>query len=189
MASYKVASRYAKSILDLSKEQGVVEAVAADMETLKGVCANREFTLLLKSPIVTIDKKQAIMKELLGGKINDLTLKFLNLLILKGRESVLPSISDEFINQFKILKKIKRAKLITAVKMDDAEINTIRSSFQSWLAPGETMEITQKVDPEIIGGFILEMEDKQCDSSIRRKMSQIKTGLYDKSYVNLIEKR
>lgn len=189
MSSYKVAARYAKSILDLASDRSITDVIAQDMNLVKSTCTNKEFALFLKSPVVSTDKKEAIVKQLFGDKVNALTMTFINLLIQKGRESDLPAISTECINQYKVLKKIKTATLITAEPMNESEINGIRQKFQDWLAIGETMEIVQKVNPDIIGGFILEMGDKQCDSSVRRQLSQIKTGLYDKSYINFVENR
>ena len=98
MAFHKVASRYAKSLLDLAKEQGNVAGVYEDIKTFMQAAQNREFYLFLKSPVIKADKKEKIFQELFQGKIQDLTFKFMQLLIQKGRESLLPSIGTAFVD-------------------------------------------------------------------------------------------
>ena len=73
--------------------------------------------------------------------------------------------------------------------MNDDQLAHLQSSFQSWLEPGEKMEIQQKSRPDLIGGFILEMGNQLYDGSVKRQLEIMKTSLYDKSYINLVEKK
>ena len=78
--------------------------------------------------------------------------------------------------------------MTTATQMDQSQLLVIQEQFKSWLAPGETMEVTQKIKPELVGGFIFEMGDQQFDSSVKRQVDLMKKNLYDKSYINLVVK-
>ena len=81
-----LASRYAKSLLTLSIQNNILEEVKNDMKMIYDVCQeNRDLQLLLKSPIINIDKKQSILKELFGSSINKVTLAFLNIITFKRR--------------------------------------------------------------------------------------------------------
>jgi F-type H+-transporting ATPase subunit delta len=181
MSQIQIAERYAKSLIDLSQEQ--------DMKSILEVCKHPEFSDMLKSPVIYSKKKMSIFHQVFEGKIQSLTLHFIDLLMQKGRESVLPVISKAFIEQYKDIKKIKSARLITATEMSQQDIDQIKSRFSFWLQPGEVMELQYKVDPSLKGGFILEMGDKNYDASVKRRLDELKVDLYDKSYVSLVEKR
>ncbi|MBK9108792.1 MAG: ATP synthase F1 subunit delta [Saprospiraceae bacterium] len=189
MSQLQISHRYAKSLIDLSNDQKELEKVYEDVLTIAEVCKNVEFTAMLKSPIVHTDKKLAIMKSLFEGKVQKLSLQFIQLLVSKSREGLLDSISKAFIEQYKEIKKIKSATLITAKELNESELNTIKSKFSFWLKEGETMELSQKVDTKLIGGFILEMGDKNYDTSIKRQLNELKENLYDTSYISLVERR
>src|SRR4051812_10039428 len=102
-----VASRYAKSLLDLAIEMKQVEEVNKDMRLIKSVChQNRELSLLLKSPVIGTEKKNAIVKAIFDGKVSKTTLSFLNLLTLKRREGDIEEIAIAFNDQYNLNKNI-----------------------------------------------------------------------------------
>ena len=114
-----VASRYAKSLIDLSVEKKQLDETREDMKTVKKVCdENREFIVLLNSPIVKTDKKVEIMKAIFGKNVSKLSLSFLNLLAVKRRESFIPEIANAFDEQYKNKKNITTAVITTATCLD-----------------------------------------------------------------------
>ena len=87
MKNTRATYRYAKSLLELAKEQGTLEVCKTDMETVVSICKDsRELMLLLKSPVVKTDKKQAIFSEIFGS-CSDLTMSFIQLITQKKREA------------------------------------------------------------------------------------------------------
>ena len=91
MPNPRLATRYAKSLLDLAVERGQLEQVFADMQVLQQICSgNRDFVNLLGSPVVKGDIKRKIVEAVTAGRITELTSAFNSLLIKKGRESNLP---------------------------------------------------------------------------------------------------
>ena len=105
MADQRVAARYAKSLLDLGKEMGTLDAVKADMDLLtKTMAESRELRLLLRNPIVKHDKKLAILKAIFEGKVSDMTLRFFTILTDKNRESAIEGIGPEFLAQYNVLQ-------------------------------------------------------------------------------------
>jgi predicted 2-oxoglutarate/Fe(II)-dependent dioxygenase YbiX len=107
MQGTRVAARYAKSFIDLTMEQGVLEQAYADMKTISSVCeSNHDFVTFLKSPIINTDKKQAVLKEIFAGKLNKVTDAYIHLITNKKREIFLLEIACEFIKQYKENKKM-----------------------------------------------------------------------------------
>jgi F-type H+-transporting ATPase subunit delta len=184
MQNPRLASRYAKSLLDLAVEQNSLEATLADMQLLDKIChISPEFAMMLRSPVITADKKQAVIKAVWEGRVNVLTQAFVDLLITKGREASLPEIAPAFVAQYKQMKKIKTVKLTTAAVVNDTVKQNILAKIAKDLE-GYTVDITSTVDPELIGGFILEMEDKLFDASVRRHLNDVKAQFQDNSFIS-----
>jgi F-type H+-transporting ATPase subunit delta len=183
MGSFRIASRYAKSLIDLAKEKGQVEQVFADIKALDSTFeSSRELRLLFKSPVIPTDKKLAITKQLFEGKTSELIYSFVVLLIKKGREADLHEIVEQFIVQYNRIKGITPVKLITAVKMESGEVQTMVSALKAKELLKE-VELTEEVDPELIGGFILQYGDKMIDQSVKSKLNQLYNIVQDDSYI------
>ncbi len=184
MSVTRIASRYAKSLLDLSQEQGKLERIMEDIQAFQKATNQRDFYLLLKSPIVNPDKKRTIIKEIFEGKFDKLTLSFIDIILKKGRESYLDDIADEFVVQYKTLKHISTVKLTTAVPLEAASLEAIKKQLQSSSATDQNIEIQTTVDPDLIGGFVIEFDDKLYDASVAHKLDQLKKEFSSNQYVN-----
>jgi F-type H+-transporting ATPase subunit delta len=173
MPNPRLASRYAKSVLDLAVEKGQLELVYADMLWLQSVCkSNHDFVALLRSPVITGDKKIKIIGAVAGNKFSQLTMAFITLLIKKNRESNLPEIAHAFINQYKEKKNIHTIKLTTATPVSDAVRNAIIAQVKK-TGGYDNIELEEKVDKDIIGGFVLQIGDKLVDVSIAYDLKAI----------------
>jgi len=173
MPNPRLASRYAKSIIDLAIEKGQLEEVYADMQWLHSVCkSNRDFVTVLKSPVITGDKKIKILAAVSGDKFSQLTTAFNRLLVTKGRESNIPEIAIAFISQYKEHKKIYTLKLTTATPLSAEVKNAIIEQVKKE-GGFENIELEEKVDKNIIGGFVLQVGDKLVDASISYDLKAI----------------
>lgn len=173
MQSPRLAGRYAKSLLDISKEQGQLEAVYDDMLTLQNVFkSSREFGTLLRSPVVSADKKNKIISAVLKGKLSTLTFTFMTLLVSKAREGVLPEIVPAFIAQYKKFKNIYPVKLVTAAPVSEAVKTEIVDRVRQ-TSDMQQIELEAAVNPDLIGGFTLQAGDKLIDASIAYDLKQI----------------
>ena len=182
MQGTRVASRYAKSFIDLTMEQGVFEEAHKDMQYVSDVCAsNNDFVIFLKSPIINTDKKQAVLKEIFRGKLNKVTDAYIQLITAKKREIYLAEIANEFINQYKEKKKILTAVVTTANGIDDI----IRKKVMEIVKGVSTSDVVlqEKIDKSIIGGFIIRVGDKQVDASIARKINRLKQTFKENPYL------
>lgn len=174
MPNPRLATRYAKSLVDLATEKGQLEVVYADMKYLQAVCkASREFVALLKSPVIKNDQKNSIVTAVTKGKVSELTSAFNTLLVKKGRESDLPEIAFAFIDLYNELKGIHRVKLTTAVAVSDEVKKSIEDKVKTAQNLG-TIELETVVDEKLIGGFVLEFANKLVDASILRDLKDIK---------------
>lgn len=175
MSDIRVASRYAKSLLELAQEQKVLDAVHTDMELFAEVCGkNRELVSLLRSPIVRGDKKRQILDKAFSG-INALTKLFMDMVVKKGREPFLPLISKEFNRMYNELHNVATAVVTTATQLDAKVLADIRQVLES--KTGKKIEMSTKVDPALIGGFVVRMDDKLYDASIVNQLKKIKKEL------------
>lgn len=180
-----LGSRYAKSLLTLAIETNVLEQVKDDMAMIQNVCQqNRDFRMLLNSPIIKTDKKQAILKELFASSVNKMTIAFLNIITFKRREHYLEEIARQFVLQYNIYKGIEVATVTTAFKIDDTlrqqVLKLVKNSSDS------TIELVEKIDKNVLGGFVLKVGDKQYDASLSSKIRELKQefakNLYVKDY-------
>lgn len=186
MSAVKLASRYAKSLLDLAIEQNQLEAVHKDILYCDAVLkASREFTLLLKSPIIHSDKKLSIINTILGSHVSTLTLSFFKIMVNKRREAYLIDITKEFIRQYNAVKNITPIKIKTASALNEATLNEIVSKVKTQANLKET-EVSVEVDERLIGGFIVQYEDKLIDASVSKSLKQLKKELSDNKYINLV---
>ena len=177
-----VPSRYAKALIDLAVETKQLEEVANDMRLIKQVCKeNREFVILLESPVVKTDKKMAIFKSIFGGKISVTTSTFLDLIARKRREGYIDDIAYAFDEQYKLYKNITTAVVTTAVPLDSATKNKIIEMVKK-NAKGE-VQLIEKVDKGLIGGFVLTVNDRQIDASIKRKLNDLRKNFSTNLYV------
>ncbi|MCX6317454.1 MAG: ATP synthase F1 subunit delta [Bacteroidetes bacterium] len=166
MQNPRLASRYAKALVDLAIEKGQLESVYADMQWIKAVCkSNRDFVNLLRSPIIKADVKKKIVEAVTAGKIGEITAGFNRLMITKGRESNLPEVAQAFLDAYKAKKNIQTVHLTTAVPINDAVKQAIIAQIKK-SAGFEHIEMEEKVDENIIGGFVLKIGDKLVDASI-----------------------
>ncbi len=182
MSVNKIATRYAKSLLDLAEEKGQIKAVNQDIEQFSEVLKNRDFYLLIKSPIVNTTKKMKILKEIFGDKFSVITNSFLDIVVRKRRESYLPEIVNSFKEQYKAKQGIVNAHLTTASPINDDLISKVRGIIL--LDTGKShVDLETQIDPSLIGGFILQFEDKLYDSSVAHKLDKLKKGFDENKYI------
>lgn len=183
MSVNRIATRYAKSLLDLAVEQNVLDAVKNDIEAFVKMVENRDLLLLLKSPIINATKKENVFDALFGNKFNKLTNAFFNIVLKKGRETFLPEIGKEFLSQYKKLIGLTTVTLTTATPVDAANLDAIKTRLLASSETEKDVEIISKTNPEIIGGFVLQIGDKLYDNSIAYKLKQIRKTLSNKEYI------
>jgi F-type H+-transporting ATPase subunit delta len=172
MKEIKVATRYARALFDLALEQKILEQVHKDAELIFEICkTNRDFILFLRSPVIKETKKVTVLKNVFEKNIHELTLKFLLIITKNRREAIIQDIAEMFLEIYREHKNIIRASVTTAVPIDkeirDRMIKIMEEQTKAHI------ELTELVDEEIIGGFIMNFDDKQYDASVLRQIKNL----------------
>lgn len=174
MSVKRIASRYAKSLLDLSVEQNKLDLVLGDIKSLQTALENRDLFLMLKSPIIKGDKKKQIFDVLFGDSFDTLTMGFMNIVTTKGRENILSEIVDEFVEQYKEKNNISTVKVTSATPLSEKDLNNIEAKLKASGATNKNIEMITAVNPDLLGGFVIEIGDKLYDSSLAYKLKMLK---------------
>lgn len=177
MSENKAGSRYAKSLIDLSTEQNALDEIRNDMVLIEQVISqNSELAAVLQNPVITLDRKAAILENIFGTKVNAMTRTYLKLIVSKGRAAILYDTTKAFIRQYNSLKGIITAEVTSAValsKESRAEIIAVVKKETG----ANTVLINEKVEERLIGGFILKVGDRQFDASIMGSLNKLKKEL------------
>jgi len=175
LSERRVAYRYAKSILDLAKERGVLDEVYRDMSFFaKTLDENTELRAVMHNPIIYSYRKLTILKKLFGDKLHKVTLDFFEIIARKNREEILYAAAKEFEHLYEEAKGIQRAILTSAVPVT----NEIRQKAIEIVknATGKEVKLEEKINPKLIGGFTITYgDDKQIDASVRTKLKVLQT--------------
>ena len=137
---------------------------------------------LLRSPIVSSDKKQAVIDAVTAKNISPMTSSFTRLLVNKGREGDLPEIITAFIQQYKQKKEIHTVKLTTATPVSDDVKRSIIDRVKK-TSDMVNIELETIVDPNIIGGFVLQAGDKLVDASIAYDLKEISRQFENNDFI------
>lgn len=185
MKETRIAIRYAKALFELSLEQKSLEQTNQDMLLVREVCLqNKDFRLMLSSPVIRSDKKQNIMKSLFEGKLGKLSLAYLNIIASKRRENFIEPIAEQFLELYKEYKGIISVVLTTAVPADNNIKNKVKEMLKGFTK--KEIDLIEEIKNEIIGGFILRFGQYQFDDSIRKKIMRLKRefniNVYEKGF-------
>jgi F-type H+-transporting ATPase subunit delta len=183
MRQPKVAQRYAKALFDLAVERGELETVKHDLEGIKAL-DNEELRTVWMSPVIQGDKKQKIFSALLDGKVSKTTSAFFNLLFKKGREIAVNEIFGAFEGMYRRHHKIVVVEITTAAPVtEEVNKNIIEKMHNRERFANVTLQVKNKVDENIIGGFILQADDMLYDASIRHDLQVIRKQFIENMYI------
>lgn len=178
-----VAYRYARSLMELANEQGVLNGASEDMALIANTCAaSRELQVLLSSPVVKADKKEKVLEKVFAGKIGEMTNRFIGILVRKGREASLPQVAAAFNELYKTNQGIVTAEVTSAVPLDDAARKRV-NELASAKHPGKSIQLSEKVDPSLIGGVTIRIGDEQYDGSVSRRLNDLRREFSKNPYI------
>ncbi len=173
MSELTVASRYAKALIDLSEEQNLLEAVYGDMGfLLKTLKANTQLKAVLSNPIISHSKKLNILNEVFASRVSKLAVEFFKIMVNKGRGEVLYATAKQFIDLYNVKKHITKATVVSATALSDVNKQQLLAEVKA--AIGGEITLEAKVDPALIGGFVLTIGDRQLDTSVQNSLNKIK---------------
>jgi F-type H+-transporting ATPase subunit delta len=180
MKQIRLANRYAKALFELALEEQKLEAVVKDMQLIDAVIAeNRELYLLLKSPVVKANKKNAIFKTLFGKEIDPMSLRFISLIAQNGREVIIQQVAESLIQIYNDYKGLTDAWVSSATTLEKDAKEALLSMLKN--LSGKEVRLHEFVNADLLGGFVVKLGDYQYDAStktlIRRLKDNIKNNL------------
>jgi F-type H+-transporting ATPase subunit delta len=170
-----ISVRYSRALFQSALEKKIIDKVNQDMIFISEVCKTPEAKEFLTSPIIIPSKKTAILHKMLEGNIEPISLSLVDLTVKNGRERYLPSIARVFIHETMKYKGITESVLTTAVKVNTKVKKQITDLISEVFST--KVELEEIIDPEIIGGFILRIDDNYIDASIKNRLRKIKKEL------------
>jgi F-type H+-transporting ATPase subunit delta len=168
--------------MDLAAEQGKLDKVVEDMKFFVEVSKLKDVALLLKSPIISSDKKGKVLEAIFSGKVEPLTHSFIDIILRKGREAYLGEIAEEVVNQYRVVKGISIVEIVSAETLSAETIESIRKKLVESKMTHGNVEFKTKVDPSLIGGFVISFEDKLYDASVKHQLDLLRKQFSSKEY-------
>ncbi len=179
MKSAHIARPYAKALLDFALENKQEDQVFADMQLVENTCRNsRELLAMLKSPIIRAKQKLNVINALFQDRITEISTRFLSIILQKGRDAWMPEIAAQYVAEYKKFKGIMSSELTTATGISNESREEIIRMLKEF--SGKEIEMSEKTDPALIGGFVLRFEDKRYDTSVRTQLNELKSELLTK---------
>jgi len=173
MSQNRAAYRYALAMIDVAEERKQLDEVTRDIQVLdKLTRESHDFFLFLKSPVVNKEKKKRILKELLQGNISESTFKFVLLLASKGREELLPEITQQFYRLRDARLGIINVTARTAVRFSDTQEKQLVNQLER--ATKKKIRLQSVIDPLLKGGFTIHYEDTVWDASVRHQLELLR---------------
>ncbi len=170
------ATQYAQALLDLATARGLAEQIGDELAALKQmVQANRTFELFLKDPAVGAAQKRRVLDQAFSGKINDLLLNTLRVMNHNARLAALPAVAAAYRKLLDAQLGTVNVAMTVASELDRAMLEAVRQRVSEALKKNAV--VTQKVDESIIGGLVLQVEDKLIDGSVRKQLELMRKKL------------
>jgi F-type H+-transporting ATPase subunit delta len=179
MNESQISVRYAKALFRSASEQNLLDRVYSDMEVLSDTCRIEDFHYMLTIPSLQPSQKSIVVESVLKDHISEISSAMIRLVIMNRRETYLPGIARNFRDLYRREKGIRAASLVTAQPVDQEAINKIKKLIAN--AYNAEVELTSKVNKEVIGGFILTVEDRRYDASVASGLRKIRNQLLETS--------
>ena len=171
-----ISVRYARALLKSATEQQLDDAVYQEMQLLaKSYIDVPQLRQTIDNPMLSKDKKETLLLTAVGGEPTPLTRAFIALVLKEDREPVMQFIANSYVTLYRQQKNVIRGRLITAARVSPATEQKMRQMVES--KTNGTVEFETEVNPDIIGGFILEYDTFRMDASVKAKLNSILTTL------------
>lgn len=177
MYQSQIAMRYAKALFLLAKERNKLGEIKNDMLFVFDTINNsNELSYLLDHPVIKSTKKIEAIKKILQEHIDPISLSFVELIINNKREKYLKRITLDFIDIYKKNKGINSVVLTTAYELTEDEKQKVANAIEE--KTKSTVELKTTIDESILGGLILQINDKELDMSVQKQLQRFKQNLF-----------
>ena len=172
-----IPNRYAKALFKLSQERGDIQVVYNEMKRLDvAYAAQAGLKKAVNNPFLPIADKLKLLCAATGGDNDGTSARFMELVIKNNRIDFLRPIALAFMKQYRELNGIAKVEVVTATALGDDEINDIVDVVKEQLG-GKTIELTKRVDPDLIGGFTVDVDSRVLDASVKSQLEKLRLKL------------
>jgi len=168
------SKRYAQAVFQIARDRNELDKWQSDLKEIAEIMQNPEFTIILRNPKVPFQLKADLMQGSLG-KINQLALNLAYLLVFKNKSDLADQIVDEYERELDDYHGIKRAEVISAIRLDDGDRIKLNQRLENILE--SKVKINFSIDPEILGGFIAKVDGKLIDGSVRNQLEILRQDM------------
>ncbi len=176
MDESKITVRYAKAFFSLAKEKQMLDVLKTDIELIMRLASeSADFVLLLESPVIKTSQKEKLFQSIFNGKVDEMSLNFLKLIAENKREVHIPGICRNFLNLYRQDQGVKSAVITSAIPLNKDILTQVKSQLKQ--AFNTDVELEAKVKDELIGGFVLRVDDQQIDASLATQLRKVKEEL------------
>jgi F-type H+-transporting ATPase subunit delta len=169
----KIAAPYARALFDISIEKNIMHQITMDFQNLKiFLKENSELTECLNSPIISQDAKYEILGEILESQIHVETFRFLTVLIKRNRINLLEIIMISYLELICEIASLKTIEVSTAFAFTNLQKNTLVNKLKK-LTNAREIRLTLKLDPSLIGGFLIKTESKIIDFTVKNQLEKL----------------
>lgn len=176
MSDLTVARRYAAALYEEASARDVVERIDEDIDMLrKSLKGSRELVQFFESPLISVDRKHAIIDRLFEERVHELTVKLLHLLVRKGRDEVTPTLARAYREMRDKQEGIVEASVRLATSLSEDERNTLASKLQE--LTGQKVRLNTTVDEDLLGGLMVRIGDTVYDGSVRHQLERLRDNM------------
>lgn len=191
MVQERIGQRYAKAIMELSIQNNLEKKVLEDMELFRTVChENRDFVLMLKSPLIHTDKKWSVVKSIFQDKLDPMVLASFQLIVRKNRANVLTVIGDEFLKLYQKRNRILEVSIFSAAPLSAESRSQLLERVDKLVQAQEagngsvpSIKLIEKTDASLIGGFVLRVGDQMYDGSFSEALRRLSKEFNNNPYI------
>ena len=176
-----IASRYADALFDLAQEEGALEAVEADLKTLRAaINAAPDFRGFLSSPVYDAEVQQkaiSAVAEKLG--VGQYVRNFLALIARNRRLFALEGMITAFNQRLADHRGEVSAEAVSAAPLNDDQTKRLKTEIETIV--GKAVNLVTRVDPDLLGGLVVKVGSTMIDSSLKTKLNRLKSVMKEAS--------
>lgn len=171
-----VAKRYAEALFELARERGQLDSVQEEIELVAAsIRDHSEFAEVLNHPRISAAQKKEVLMNVLGSHLSEINQNFLQLLIDKGRQNLLPHIVEAYIELANESRGVAVGTAITATPLTDTERTRLEATFTAKV--DKKVQLDNVVDPQVKGGVLVRLADRIYDGSVSGKLARFQRRL------------
>ena len=175
MVKGAIARRYAEAMFDIALKQHAVDRTLEDVQAIAQVFSHRTLAYLLSEPKVSAQRKETVLRQFLGDKVQPISLNLALLVVERRLVEAMPNIARELKQLVLNYKNQAVAEVTTASRIDDAQMALIKQALER--RTGKSILVNVQVKPEILGGVIARVGDQVIDGSVRSRLSSLRQEL------------